>query len=64
MAYGPQTYQGGDLGWGDLTYKVTWHIDEVVTFQVKNVLSPHSQGPYPPKLDRVLNQDEGDPPKK
>ena len=31
---------------------------------MKSVLSPHSQGPWPPKLGRVLTQDEGAPPKK
>ena len=33
-------------------------------FSSQNVLSPHSQGPRPPKLASVLNQDEGAPPKK
>ena len=40
-----------------------WHIDHVVTCQVKNILSPHSQVPWPPKRGRVLNEDEGDLPK-
>ena len=31
---------------------------------MKNVISPLSQGPWPPKLDMVLTQDEGTPPKK
>ena len=30
----------------------------------QNVSSPHSEGPRPPKLGRVLNQDEGTRPKK
>ena len=36
----------------------------VATRQIKNILWPHSQGPWPPKLVWVLNQDEGSPPKK
>ena len=36
----------------------------MITSQIKNVLSPHSQGPWPLKRGRVLNQDEGAPPKK
>ena len=43
-AYGPQTYQGGDLGWEDSTHKVMWHFDLVVTWRIKNVISPLSQG--------------------
>ena len=49
-AYGPPTYPIGDFGWGDSTYKVTWHIDQVVTWQIKNVISPLSQGPWTPHL--------------
>ena len=41
---------GGDLGWGDLIYKVTWHIDWVVTWQIKNVISSLSQGLWTPNL--------------
>ena len=62
-AYGPQTQPVGNLRWGDPTHKVTWRINHVVTRQNKNVLCPHSQGPWPPKLGRVLNQDEGTTPK-
>ena len=36
----------------------------MVTCQVKNVLSSHSSGPWPPKLGRVLNQDEWPHPKR
>ena len=31
---------------------------------IKNGLSPHSQDPWPPKLGRMLDQDEGVLPKK
>ena len=41
--YGPQTYRGYDLGWGDTTNKVTWHLYCVVTWQIKNILSSYSQ---------------------
>ena len=63
-AYGPQTQPVDDLEWGDPTHKVTWRINDMVTWQIKNVLCPHSQGSWPSKLGGVLNQDEGDPPKK
>ena len=34
----------GNLGWGDRTYKITWHIDRVVMWQIKNFISPLWQG--------------------
>ena len=36
--------------WKDLIQKATWHIDNVVTGQIKNVLSPHSQVHGPKNL--------------
>ena len=33
----------GDLGWGDPTHKVTWHISQVVTWQIKKGISPLAQ---------------------
>ena len=38
--------------------------DHVVLWQIKNVIYPHSQGSWPPKIGRVLTQDEGTSPKK
>ena len=38
--------QGSDLGWGDLSY-----IDHVVTWQIKDVISPLSQSLWTPNLD-------------
>ena len=29
-AYGQQTFQGGDMLWGVLTYKYTWHLNGIV----------------------------------
>ena len=49
---------------GTPTNKVTWHMDRMVRWQIKNVLSPHLQGPWPAKLGRVLTQEEGASPKK
>ena len=49
---------------GTHTNKVMWHIDHMVRWQIKTVLSPHSHRPWPAKLGRVLTQDEGAPPKK
>ena len=46
------------------------HLQSQVTHRSRghvsgqNVSSPHSGGPRPPKLGRVLNQDEGTRPKK
>ena len=40
----------GNLGWGDLIYIVTWHIDHVVLWQIINVVSPLSQGLWTPNL--------------
>ena len=46
------------------------HLQSHVTHQSRgyvssrNVLFPHSQGPRPPELGRVLNQGDGIPPKK
>ena len=40
----------GDLGWGDPTYKVTWHINHVVAWQIKNVISSLSEGLWTPNL--------------
>ena len=45
-----------------LQYHVTHQSRVHVSSQ--NVLSLHSQGPWPPELGRVLNQDNGAPPKK
>ena len=42
--YGPQILPVGDLRFDDLTHKVTWDFDIVVTWQIKNVTSPLSQG--------------------
>ena len=36
--------QGGNLGWRDVTYKVMWRINHVVTWQIENVISLLSQG--------------------
>ena len=44
------TRQDADLGWVNLTCKVTWHINHVVIWQMKNVLSPLSQGLWTPNL--------------
>ena len=49
-AYGPQTWQGHDLGWGDLIHKVTWHLDIVVKWQIKNIRSPFPQDLWTPNL--------------
>ena len=38
------------VGWGDPTHKVTWHIDHVVTWQIKNAISLLSQGLWTPDL--------------
>ena len=35
---------GVDLGWEDPTHNATWPFDIVVTWQMKNVISPLSQG--------------------
>ena len=43
-AIDPKLSKGVDLGWGNLTYKVTWHINHVVTRQIENVISLPSQG--------------------
>ena len=49
-AYGPPTLPVGDFGWGDSTHKVTWYIDRVVTWQIKNVISSLSQGLWTPHI--------------
>ena len=49
-AYGSQTKQGDDLGWEDPTDKVTWLFDVVVTWQIKNIITPLSQGLWIPNL--------------
>ena len=51
-AYKHQTYHGGDLGWGDPTHQVTWHFDIVVTWQIKNVISPPSLDLWTPNLPK------------
>ena len=38
------------VGWEDLTHKVTWHIDHVVTWNTKGATCPLSQGLCTPKL--------------
>ena len=38
------------LRWGDLTYKVKWHIDHVVMREIKTVISSLSQGLWIPNL--------------
>ena len=38
------------LRWGDLTYKVTWHFNIVVTWQIKKVTFPLSQGRWTANL--------------
>ena len=43
--------QCGGLGWEDPTHKVTWHFDYVVMWQIKNLMSPHTQGPCPQGAD-------------
>ena len=62
-AYGPKPLEGGDLRWGDSTHKFKWLTDNVVTWQIKNVISPHSQGLWLPKLGKVLTQHERVPSK-
>ena len=49
-AYGPQTQQGGDLEWGNVTHKLTRQINHVVTWQVKDAISPLSQDLSIPNL--------------
>ena len=48
----PQTYQGGDLGWGGPTQKITWHFNCMVTWKIKNVifLQPQSRRDVKGKL--------------
>ena len=48
----PQTYQGGDLGWGEPTQKITWHFNCMVTWKFKNVifLQPQSRRDVQGKL--------------
>ena len=41
-----------------------WHIDHVVTCKVKTLYLHIHKAQGPPKLARVLNQDEGAQPKK
>ena len=46
----PQAWQGGNLGWQGPTHKVTWHFYILIVWQIKNVISPLSQGLWTPKL--------------
>ena len=45
-----QNKQGGDLGWRELTHKVTWHFDIVVTWQFENVIFTQPQSLWLPNL--------------
>ena len=38
------------------THKVTWHIDQVVTWQIRNILSLLSQGAGPGNLSRMVTR--------
>ena len=49
-AYGPHTLQAGDLGWEDPIHKITRLFDIVVTWKMKSVISPFSQGLCTPNL--------------
>ena len=42
--------QGGNLGWRDVTYKVMWRINHVVTWQIENVIFPVTQRLWTPNL--------------
>ena len=50
QVYGPQTYQGGDLGWEDPCHNVTWLFNIVVTWQTINAKSRISQSLATPNL--------------
>ena len=45
-----QTSQSGDLGWRNPTHKVRWYMNYVVTWEIKDVLAPLSQGLWTPNL--------------
>ena len=47
--YRPQTLQGSCSGWGDLIYKVIWHINHVVTWQIKKRYISTFTRPMEPK---------------
>ena len=58
-AYGRQTWQVGDLGWGDTIHKVTWHFNIVITGEIKKRYISTFARLMDPKLSRVVTQDEG-----
>ena len=46
----PKLSWGVDLGWGEPTHKATGHFDVVITWQIKNITFPFSQGLWTPNL--------------
>ena len=63
-AHEPQTYQSGDFGWGDSTFKVTWHKEHAVTWQNKNVYIFISTRPMAPKCWQHADSGWGGPTQK
>ena len=62
--YGYQTWQGGNLLSEDLTYLVSWPVDNVVTWQIKKAYICTSTIPKATKLGRVVTYGWKIPPTK